>query len=295
MNKTYIKQILTHGLLLLLLSLSLLSCEERIDIHTEASAPHLVIYGCLTDDITRHSIRITRSTGYFVSTKPEGISQATVTIREEGGKTYLLTENKSEPGLYQTDSHFAGKAGKTYTLNVSLDFDNDGLPEEYEATSTLPAPARVDSIDYRPSEVFDDFVEILLWGNMPDGEGNYLSLQLFVNNYKREVSLEDYVLLDDEYIGKKEIIGVPCYYHDLEDWAFEDGTLLTLQVDAIPKEYFTFISNAQDELRGGNPLFSGPPANIKTNIRSTDPASQIPISGFFTTVSRDKASVVYRE
>jgi len=34
----------------------------------------------------------------------------------------------------------------------------------------------------------------------------------------------------------------------------------------INREYNDFLSDAQIELQGSNPLFSGPPANVKGNI-----------------------------
>lgn len=294
MNTIYIKRFAALLPAVFSLILTLVSCEERININTETSAPHLVIYGYLSNEESVHNIKITRSTGYFVNVKPDGISNAVVTIREEGGETFTLTEVPSEPGLYVTE-RMAGIPGRTYTLNVLLDFDDDGRQEEYEATSLLPYPATVDSIDFQPSEFFNDFVEILLWGRMPEGDENHLTLQLLVNSYRGDNSFEDYVLLDEEYIGQKEMEAVPCYYHDLEDLELNDGDTLTLQADAVTKEYYTFVESAQDELRGGNPIFSGPPANVKTNIKSKDPSNQTPISGFFTALSRDNASVVYKK
>ena len=71
MKKNYFRYMLLAGSALFL---GLLACMERTDIHTEASPPRLVIYGYITTDTMQHAIRITHSTGYFVTTKPEGIS-----------------------------------------------------------------------------------------------------------------------------------------------------------------------------------------------------------------------------
>ncbi len=285
--------VLYKYLILAVLAGSLPACTERINISTDASTEHLVIYGYISTDTTFHTIKITRSTGYFVNTKPKGISDATVTISNEE-QTFVLQESSAEPGLYVTKGNVYGKPGQTYTLNVSLDFDGDGILEDYDASSYLPYPATVDSIDYKDSDMLKDHVEILLWGNMPDTDDNYLTLQLVLNNYPMDISFEDYVVLDDEYIDKKEMIAVPCYYHDLDDYEFEDGDILTLRVDAVTKEYATFVEDAQSELRGGDPVFSGPPANIKTNIKSKDSSNEVPIVGFFTAMARDEASVVYK-
>lgn len=278
----------------ILLTFSISSCTKRIDINTEASPPRLVIYGYITSDTTQHEIRITRSSSYFATTKPEGISHATVSI-SSSDKIFQLTENPNEPGLYQTESNVFGIEGETYTLSVSLDFDEDGKPELYEATSFLPYAPEVDSIGFRDSDLIDNFIEVLLWGMMPDYEENYLSFHIFRNGEQITSHLEDYFVIDDEYLDKKEIIGVPCFYLDQEeeDDLLQDGDYITVRVDGITEEYATFIENAQSELWGSDPLFSGPPANIEANIQCKSPDVQIPISGFFTAFSGKRCSAFY--
>ena len=44
------------------------------------------------------------------------------------------------------------------------------------------------------------------------------------------------------------------------------GDTVTFEMYGISADYFKFITEAQTELFGSNPLFSGPPANISTNI-----------------------------
>lgn len=273
----------------------LFSCTERIDIATEAAETRLVIYGYITSDTMQHAIRITRSSGYFVSSKPEGVSHAAVSIRG-GGKLFPLAESDAEPGLYLTDKGVAGKEGESYTLHIAVDFDEDGEPEAYEASSFLPYPPQIDSIGFRPSAMISEHVEVLMWGKLPEAEENYLSFHLYRNFKIVNDSLKGFFILDDEYIGKKEMIEVPCFYldQDEDNEKITDGDFITLRVDAVTKEYADFIGNAQRELWGSDPIFSGPPANVQTNIKSTDPANRTLISGFFTAFSGNQASNVYR-
>lgn len=295
MNSRIYKRIpIVCTLIVSILTVCLFSCTENIHISTENSPPRLVIYGYITTDTMRHAIKITRSTGYFVNTKPEGIRNATVTISSDE-ETFVLTESSSEAGLYLTEKDVAGKEGKTYTLSVSLDFDEDGEPEEYEATSLLPYSPTVDSINYRPSDLIKDHIEILMWGRISDAEENYLSLHLYRNNGLVNDSLSGFFVLDDEYLETKVMEEIPCFFldQDEDEEKISSGDLLTLRVDAITKEYATFINNAQAELWGSDPLFSGPPANVETNIRSKTPSEQIRISGFFTAFSGDQASRMY--
>ncbi len=270
------------------------ACTDRIDISTEASSPRLVIYGYITTDTMRHSIKITRSTGYFENVSPAGISNAKVTISSDT-QTHELKENPNTPGLYQTEPDVFGIEGETYTLNVLLDFNEDGEDEEYEATSYLPYAATVDSIGFRPSTILSDYMEVLVWGRISDSEENYLSFHLYRNHELVNDSLQGFFTLDDEFIEKKEIEGVTCFFLDQEEeqYILQQGDIITLRIDAITKEYATFINNAQSELWGSDPIFSGPPANVETNISSKQPVDEIKISGFFSAFSGNSFTTVY--
>ncbi|MDR0431100.1 MAG: DUF4249 domain-containing protein [Tannerellaceae bacterium] len=272
----------------------ILSCTDRIDINTEASAPRLVIYGYITSDTTQHNIKITRSSGYFSTEKPEGIRNALVTIRTEQ-ECFTLKESPLEAGLYQTDASVYGTEGKTYHLSVIVDFDEDGETEEYEASSYMPHPPRIDSIDFRPSILFDNYLEVLIWGHMPEKDENYLSFHLYRNQEIVNDSLQGFFIIDDEYMQQTEIIGVPCFYLDQEEEQsiLHDGDEITARIDGVTKEYATFIGNAQSELWGSDPIFSGPPANVETNITSKHPSEDIRVSGFFTAFSGSKKKTVY--
>ncbi|MCD7977434.1 MAG: DUF4249 domain-containing protein [Tannerellaceae bacterium] len=285
---------LTALLSLLLLNIA---CTDRIYLETEAAAERLVIYGYITTDTMQHSIRITRSTGYFATAKPAGISGALVTI-SSGDTLFHLKESATEAGLYLTDPDVYGVEGKTYQLLVSLDYDEDGVLEEYTATSFLPPAPQVDSIQVQAVDLFfGDYVEVLFYGTLPDIEENYFKFHVFRNQVALNDSLIDFSMIDDEYIENKILEGVSCFYLDQEEDKFliEDGDLITLRVDGITKEYSEFLMNAQTEVYGSNPLFSGPPANVETNIRAVDPANKNLLVGFFSAFSGTSASTIYRE
>jgi len=273
------------------------ACTDRIDIKTEAGAERLVIYGYITTDTMQHAIRITRSSGYFATTKPAGIRGAVVTISSPT-ETYVLTESPEEAGLYLTNADVYGVEGETYKLSVSVDYDEDGVLEEYEAISLLPLAPRVDSIDVQAVDLFfGDYVEVLFYGELPETEENYFKFHVFCNHVALNDSLIDFSIIEDEYIENKILEGVSCFYLDQEEDKFkiEEGDLITLRVDAITKEYSDFLYNAQTEVYGSNPLFSGPPANVETNIKAVDPANQNLLTGFFSAFSGNSASTIYRE
>jgi len=270
------------------------SCLERIDISTEASPPRLVIYGYITTDTTRHEIRITRSSGFFETTKPEGISNANVIISYDEG-SFELRESAEEPGLYLTSRDAFGVPGKTYTLHASLDFDGDGKPEDYEATSFLPFPATLDSIAITTSYFMDDLLQVLVWGNLPEESSNNFSFNLLRNGVVLNDSLRNMYIVQDDYIINNKIEAMPIFQinPEREKYNFQTGDTIAVRVGSVTSEYATFIQNAQQEARGSIPLFSGPPANLETNLRCLSPNSKTGLSGFFTAYSKHSADTIF--
>ena len=289
--KNYFRFILFIGNMLLF---SFFACTERTNINTEDSPPRLVIYGYITTDTTQHAIRITRSTGYFVTTKPEGISRAAVSIGYDGG-TIDLNESSEEPGLYLTSPDIYGISGKTYTLHAFIDFNGDGKTEEYEATSYLPFPALLDSAAVTPSPIMDNFLQVIIWGSLPEESSSNFSFHLFRNGEVMNDSLRGFSIVQDDYITSKIITALPVAQlnQEREKYKLSPRDTVTVQIESLTPEYAAFIGNAQRELHGSVPLFGGPPANVETNIRCLSTDSKIEISGFFTAYSKDRTSTIY--
>jgi len=290
-TKKHFQHILIAGSIFIL---TFFTCTERIDINTEASPPRLVIYGYITTDTTQHAIRITRSTGYFVSTKPQGIPKAIVSISHEGG-VFELEESSEEPGLYLTSPDVYGIEGKTYTLHASLDFNGDGEMEDYEATSYLPFSVTLDSVAIEPFLLFDNFLQVLVWGSLPMESSHNFSVHLYRNGEIMNDSLHGFEIVQDDYILSKKIAALPIVQlnQDRDRHKLSLGDTLTVQVESITGEYATFLNDAFMEWLGSPPLFGGPPANVGTNIRHLSPNPKTEVSGFFTAYSKNRISTVY--
>ena len=83
-------------------------------------------------------------------------------------------------------------------------------------------------------------------------------------------TLNEWLITDDLFYNGNYTNGLPIGY--LDQGAPEQGLIpgdtIKAEVDRIEKGYFNFLMEAQAELRGSNPLFSGPPANVKGNINN---------------------------
>ena len=263
---------------MLFLPIIFYSCTARIDIKTNDTEPRLVIFGTISGDTIRHSVRITRSTGYFSNEPPPPISNAVVTISTEN-EIFTLHED-TIPGIYFTDS-IAGKCGETYTLDVWLDFDSDGTTEHYQATSTMPTGPRVDSI-FLSSMVINDFPILWLYGEVFSGTDNNFCIYTAKNN--EEEGLFDYfaIFSQDMIIMVGNAYPLPYFARG----GVHVGDTVNFRVDNLSNNYAAFLQQASDEMSVKTPFFSSPPAEVITNIKCLD--SNIKVSGFFAAYNRGK-------
>jgi hypothetical protein len=275
------------------------SCTERINITTDDAPPRIVIYGYITSDTTEHSIRITRSAGYFTTGSPEGVSNADVTLTDDDGKIIPFIENDTVAGLYQTAKDVYGEEGKTYTLNVLVN------SEHYQSQSYLRHINHIDSIDLRLSKNFKQTVEVLLYAqdkiDEKSGSKNYYSIFVAINDSVVNSKINDYFVINNDFFRGQYIPGVECYFlNQNPDSEYHNEVLnindkVTLNINAIPSEYATFIDDVKTEVRGSNPIFGGPPANVITNIQCLNCKDDVTVLGFFTAFPRRYAHTIVKE
>ena len=256
-----------------LLSIVAASCIERIDVMTDYISSRWVIYGYITTDAKQHSIRITRSAGYFTEDSPAGVSGAAVTISDDAGNVFYLDENPEDPGLYQTADDVRGEEGKTYTLDVQAN------AQHYRASAHMIHLNDIDSVQLQTSAFSENLVEVRVFADFP--KENHYNIFVSVNDSLRNSTINRFRVTSNFNSG------MSCYVlrkspddDDENNNRLRPGDKVTVTINAISEEYATFISTAQTELNGNIPIFSGPPANVPSNIREVN--TQTLALGFFT-------------
>jgi len=113
--------------------------------------------------------------------------------------------------------------------------------------------------------------------------------------YKNGIEITDTVtkrgISDDRFFNGNFTFGVPVYYFysRYEPEYVYPGDTITLKMGGITKDYYNFLIELMDQtFEYRNPLFSGPPANIRTNISNGG-------LGFFTAYSTSYSSTIYQE
>jgi len=255
--------------LLAVLLLLAISCTERIDIELDSTYNRLIVQAEVTSDSIHHRVILTSSGDYFANQPPPPVSGAMVEISFED-QVLLLSENESLPGVYESPFAFRGKPGTTYRLDISeVDIDLDGEDESYQSSSTMPSGSELHSIELRyfQSPVISGYL-VQMYANHPPDQRDWFSFKLRKNRELLTDTLIKYSVFSDDLFDDGYLPGLPVGFLSDDDplQSGTSGDTITLELNAIEQVFFDFISGAQQEIVGNNPLFSGPPANVVSNI-----------------------------
>ena len=249
------------------LSLLVFSCTERIDIQLDDSYARLVVDGSITTDTMIHTVELRTTSSYYYNEPAPMVSGAHLSITD-GTHTFTLKEDKA--GVYQTDSAVYGIAGQTYILNIKL-ANAIGGHTDYSAVSTLNPIVPLDSVSllFHPDWAKKGIWEVKCYVQEPPTIDFYRFL-ILKNRMLLTDTLNEWFVTDDKFFNGNYTNGATVAY--LQQASAKEGLIpgdtVTVEVNSIGKDYYDFVTEAQTELRGSNPLFSGPPANVKGNINN---------------------------
>ena len=261
------------------------SCTERIDIKLDGTYTRLVVDGVITSDAKKHRIKLSTTTDYFYNQPAPAVRNAIVTIND-GTNTLLLTENPLLPGIYETNEDFFGVAGKTYKLEIQLSSPINGK-SNYEAFSEMPDVNPIDSIRLKYIPHWEG-VAIQAYAQDPIGV-NFYMFNVFKNSVLLTDTLNKVSITDDKLFDGNYTNGIPVAFLDQKNVRekINPGDTITLQIAGITGAYYYFVTDLQTDAGFSNPLFGGPPANVRGNINNG-------AIGFFAAYSVRYGSIIAR-
>ncbi len=289
MKNTHI-QIIT----LFVLSLLVLSCTENIDnIQLDTTRPRLVVEGYISTDTMRQMVKLSKLGDALKQDPIQVVSNATITI-SDGTKTFNLSEDATKKGTYFTSPDVYGVPGRTYTLNIrNVDINNDKVMEEYSAVSMLKRLNPIDSVHLVYNNLNPHFIN---WSvnlyTMDPGQGrNFYLIKVTKNRVLLTDSVFKYSIGDNSGFEGKYYNGFPVYNlrEERKDERLTRGDTVKVEMYGITEDYFSFIYSYITDYYPKVPIFSGPSANIPSNINPVDDAV-----GIFTAFSIKRKSVIYK-
>ena len=254
------------------------SCTEPIDLRNDGMKPMLVITCILTDTIVEYDffsenkVIITKTVPFFDDDFPDPV---------DGAKVWLDSEplTMSSAGIYVPEDGFFAIPGKTYTLEVHYDIDEDGVDNIFKATTTIPPKYHLDSITLAPFlGEFGDFAAFLVLHYKDTIGHRYIGGKFTNENEARFYSdrLLRYGLFKyDSFLKEREYRKVPATdwlirkemaYDNTNKYYIYAGDTLSVELDMLSEEFYRFLETARTELSQNNPMFSGPRANVRSNF-----------------------------
>jgi hypothetical protein len=234
---------------LLFLSILLFtSCEKVIDVNVRDADKKLVIEGVLTDQSGDCLVKISRTKSLSSTNDFDGVSGASVQIRDNNGTVVQLRETAA--GQYRSD--LMGTPGSSYELTVNLG------GQTYTAVSRMPTSIAIDSLYVSEMDMMGkrQFVTNVVFTD-PIEAGNAYRLVQYVNEVKNKMFI---VLKDDVTNGRKNTVS---FFNDSDE--LKKGDRIRVQLQSIdPAVYTYWYSLWRGSTGEGN---STSPANPVTNVR----------------------------
>ncbi len=245
-------QILKYITLSLLL-LSIISCEEVIDVDLKTETPRLVIDAAINwqkgTDGSSQKIMLSTTTSFYNTIIPK-VSGATVSVKSSENFNYIFTEIPNT-GEYQCTT-FKPIIGETYTLTIV--YKN----ETYTATETMQSVSSIYSIQQKNDGGFsgkDYEIEVSFKDPLVK---NFYMVKFFPDIYKAP----SYQVIGDEYTNG-----------NLKSWQFSDedlkqGSTIAITHYGVSESYYNYMNkliSVASSSGGGSP-FQTPPATVRGNI-----------------------------
>jgi hypothetical protein len=243
-----------------------MSCEEKISIElNDMENERIVVEGRITNELKRHSIRLTRTASYFQNERVPPVLEAEVYLREEGSGTRFDLELVNDTfGIYETPE-FEGRIGETYTIHINYS------GESYQASSYLDSVAEIDSLSYEyefVSYADQGFYKIRMSAYEPPPVGDVYMFNMYINDTLFNNALDntpysDDLLFDDTYMVNVEITWLP------QEEIISDTNHILIEMFSTSQEEYKFINAFITETYYSGSIFNGPPANIPSNLICT--------------------------
>lgn len=175
---------------LLLLLITVVSCESVIEPDLKDVPARLVIEGEITNYAGPHTVKISKSTSFTESSSFVGVENAFVTITDNLGTIDTLIMGES--GIYNT-TKTTGTPHQTYTLKVLNE------SKEYISESTMPSAVLIDTVLFIEESVNGRNVSFLTaFYTDPANETNQYRFKVYENDVAvKGVSITN----DDFYAG----------------------------------------------------------------------------------------------
>jgi Domain of unknown function (DUF4249) len=275
----------------LILSLTMMSCEDVIQLDIPKTDPYLVVDGSITNVAGEQVIKLSKSQDLLSLAPVEVVKNATVKVTDDLGKIYEFKDLKNIGKYVWTPAKptdIMGAIGRTYTLEINADGEN------YKGVSKLNRVPKIDSIVYKLDDANlrqqgtgkpDKGYDAQFYGTDFKGVGDCYRVKIYKNDTLKNAA-ENIVIAYDGIAGKSPFgDGLP-FILPIRRLAstelYRENDKLKVELLSITEAHFDFWTQLRQELNNAG-LFARPAARVPSNVVNVNPNSPKQVSGWFGT------------
>ena len=290
------------AIIILILSICFTACEDIVDLELEEGTVELVVDAWINTDTVPQVIKLRTTAPYFTNEFTPIVNGAEITITDEDGRVFEFIESDNSGDYVWTPvaGERFGEIGNNYALSISLD------GKTYTANSQLNPTVPVDSITVEFEEESLGMPEgyyAQFFGRDQPGLGDTYWIKAYKNGVFLNKPLELNIAYDAGPAAGSEVDGLifitpireainPIPDDDeIDEAPYDLGDSIRVEIYSLTPEAFTYLERARIQMTLGDAaLFAEPPANIPTNIASSE-ATENP-QGFFVVSEVSSLEVV---
>lgn len=257
---------------LVLTVLSIVSCENVIQVKLDKGDPIITIDAFINDMRSQQKVRLTFTDGFFSQTPNKAVIGATVQLKDlTSGISYNFIDNANGNYVYEIGvNDTIGKIGHNYELKVIYQ------GEVFTSTSRLNRSTKVDSIGRSfngPPDITgddDEFSLAFLGFDVPGDTTDYYWIKSFKNGVFNGRGGDINVCVDGAFgEGADGFVFITPISEGITplDNKFKKNDLCRVEIHSINLETYNFLIQVRTQTTNSG-LFATNPENIRTNIKN---------------------------
>ena len=252
------------------------SCEDPVTVDNGFEASQIVVDAWITNEAGQQTIEVTESQDYFDNRLPTGITNAEVTVTNNGqAYTFIHTADGKYTWTPSSATEVIGDIGDEFALNITIG------EKTLTSTTQLNRVAEIDSISiYFEDQAFggDDGYFAQLYARDLPGKGDTYWVRSYRNDTLLNRPQELNIIYDATFDAGTDIDGTTFIFplrfavnaldEDGLPRDLSNGDKVRCEIYSISNEAFRFLQIVQEQTTNGdNSIFALPVANSRGNIK----------------------------
>lgn len=263
-------------------SMIMSSCEDKIDVDLPVGEVRLVIDALYTNEQKEQSILLTTTSPYFEDGATPRESGATVYLVTDLGDTINFPEDNARPGYYVSNT--PAEEGRSYTLHIRS--SEGDIFESYPEKANRNSP--IDSIYFieEPEDrgPFEEGWAVYINTKEPEGEGDYYRWIYYADGVLGGEP-EDLTFASDEFVDGNDVNDL------LVAQGLEEGQFIQISQLAITERAYNYWILVQEQTVFSGGPFDPPPAPIPSNVMNLSDETLQPL-GLFSVATAENAEIL---